>query len=304
MTAPRLESVGILGIGLMGASLALGLKKAGAVSRVVGYSRSPATREQALSLGVVDAVADSVEALAAQCQVLVVCVPTLSVPAMFQALASCAADCVITDVASVKGSVREAAISVWGRVPGHLVLGHPIAGAEKSGVTAGKADLYENHKVILTPEPDTDPAALALVRGMWQAVGADVVDMSVEDHDRILAFTSHLPHLLAYALVDTLAQQNCSYDIFRFAAGGFRDFTRIAASDPQMWHDIVLGNRSALLGSLDQFSHYVSRLRTAIEAGDSETILNTFSHAKAERERFARMLAERAARADAAGAGE
>ncbi len=304
MSTPRLQSVGILGIGLMGASLALGLKKAGAVERVVGYSRSSSTREQALSLGVVDAVADSVEALAAQCQVLVVCVPTLSVPAMFEALAACQAPCIITDVASVKGSVLEAARAAWGRVPPKLVLGHPIAGAEKSGVTAGKADLYEHHKVILTPEADTDAQALALVTAMWQAVGADVVHMSVDDHDRILAFTSHLPHLLAYALVDTLAQQNCSYDIFRFAAGGFRDFTRIAASDPQMWHDIVLGNRAALLSSLDQFSHYVSQLRVAIEAGDSDTILNTFSHAKAERERFARMLAERVARADAAGAGE
>ena len=304
MTAARLGSVGILGLGLMGASLALGLKRAGAVERVVGYSRSADTRQQALALGVVDELADSVESLAGRCQLLVVCVPTLSVAAMFEVLAACGADCIVTDVASVKGSVRDAAQQAWGRVPPRLVLGHPIAGAEKSGVAAGKADLYEHHKVILTPGADTDAGALAEVTAMWQAVGADVVHMSVEDHDRILAFTSHLPHLLAYSLVDTLAQQQCSYDIFRFAAGGFRDFTRIAASDPQMWHDIVLGNRAALLASLDQFSHYLGILRAAIEAGDSGTILDTFSHAKAERERFARMLAERSARADVAGAGE
>ena len=173
------------------------------------------------------------------------------------------------------------------------MLGHPIAGSERSGVDAANADLYINHRVILTPEPDSDAGAVALVRAMWSATGADVVDMSVADHDAVLAATSHLPHVLAYALVDALAQSDASDDIFRFAAGGFRDFTRIASSDPVMWRDIAVANREALLGAVDEFSQHLVLLRDAIDVGDSERLHEIFTRAKQARDGFADRLATR-----------
>lgn len=301
MLVPRL---GLVGIGLMGASLSLALRQAGAVGRVIGLARSEHTRQEALARGIVDEIAPSLQALAGAVDVLVLCVPTLSVETVLAELGELPAGLVVTDVASVKGNVVEAARRVWGVLPPGFVPGHPIAGSEKSGVTAGKADLYRQHKVILTPDERTAPEALALVTAMWEAAGAEVVHMGVEEHDRVLAFTSHLPHVLAFALVDALSRQQTSVDIFRFAAGGFRDFTRIAASDPQMWHDIVLANRQAVLAGLDAFEVQVAALRQAISNGDSDTLLDTFRHAKAERERFGAMLAARQAGADHSAAGE
>ena len=174
-----------------------------------------------------------------------------------------------------------------------LVLGHPRAGSERSGVDAANADLYVKHRVILTPEPHNDLNAVALVRAMWSSTGAEVVDMSVADHDAVLAATSHLPHVLAYALVDALAQSDSSDDIFRFAAGGFRDFTRIASSDPVMWRDIALANREALLNAVDEFSEHLVLLRGAIDAGDSERLHEIFTRAKQARDGFAVELAKR-----------
>ncbi len=204
-------------------------------------------------------------------------------------------DVIITDGASVKGSVQHAAEQVFGAVPSQLVLGHPIAGSEKSGVTAANPDLYENHRVILTPDVNTAPDALALVTAMWSVVGAEVLTMSVAEHDEVLGATSHLPHVIAYSLVDTLAQDIHNPNIFKYAAGGFRDFTRIASSDPVMWHDIMRANKTAILQSMDLFIDNLSRLRSSIEHEDSDYLLNVFSRAKEARDEFTLMLAQRQA---------
>ncbi|MEQ8802173.1 MAG: prephenate dehydrogenase/arogenate dehydrogenase family protein [Haliea sp.] len=176
------------------------------------------------------------------------------------------------------------------------MLGHPIAGSERSGVDAADAGLFLHHRVILTPVPGNDASAVELVRAMWASTGAEVVDMAVAEHDRVLAATSHLPHVLAYALVDALARSDASADIFRFAAGGFRDFTRIASSDPVMWRDIAIANRPALLQAIDLFSDHLQELRAAIDQQQSDALLETFSRAKDARDAFAAELAARGQR--------
>jgi prephenate dehydrogenase len=194
----------------------------------------------------------------------------------------------------VKGSLLASAKSACGgQMPSRLVLGHPIAGSERSGVEASKADLYVNHRVILTPVPENDAAAVSLVRAMWASTGAEVVDMDVEQHDAVLAATSHLPHVLAYALVDALAQSEDSEEIFHCAAGGFRDFTRIASSDPVMWRDIAIANRTALLVAIDLFSDHLGQLREAVAGEDAEGMHATFTRAKVARDNFAAILQQR-----------
>ena len=177
-------------------------------------------------------------------------------------------------------------------MPPNLVLGHPIAGSEKSGVDAARADLFVNHRVILTPTEETNPDALQAVKSLWESTGADLVEMSVDEHDEVLAATSHLPHVLAYTLVDALAGSPEQQNIFRFAAGGFRDFTRIASSDPTMWHEISLANRDALLKMIDRFTDQLGDLRQAIANGDSDNIVGSFTRAKSARDKFAQMLEE------------
>jgi len=200
---------------------------------------------------------------------------------------------VITDVASVKGILRDTATEIVGHMPPNLVLGHPIAGSENSGVDASSEDLFVNHRVILTPVEGNDSGAVSLVRDMWLSTGAEVVDMDVDEHDAVLAATSHLPHVLAYTLVDALAQSDASEDIFRFAAGGFRDFTRIASSDPVMWRDISIANKHALLDTIDMYSASLSVLREAVAAEDADGLLETFSRAKRARDEFSAILAAR-----------
>ena len=192
----------------------------------------------------------------------------------------------ITDGASVKGSVQTAAEKIYGEVPSQFILGHPIAGSEKSGVTAANPNLYENHRCILTPLQTTGADHLQRVTQMWQAVGAEVLLMSVEEHDEVLGATSHLPHVIAYSLVDTLAHDIDNPNIFRYAAGGFRDFTRIASSDPVMWHDIMRANKDGVLHALDLFIANLTRLRTSIETEDSQYMLDVFSRAKIVRDEF------------------
>lgn len=277
----------IIGVGLIGGSLARALRVAGACEEVVGCGRSAEHLGRAQELGVVDRFDTDVASAAAGADMIVVCVPLGAMEAIFRSMQGhLAEDAVVTDAGSAKGSVVTAARSAFGAVPPFLVPGHPIAGTEKSGVEASFAELYRHRRVILTPLPETDARALARVRWMWEQAGAEVVDMGVEHHDRVLAATSHLPHMLAYTLVDTLAQMNEHEEIFRFAAGGFRDFTRIASSDPGMWHDICAGNREALLASMDWFVRDLQRLANAIRAGDSEALLRTFRRAKNARDQF------------------
>lgn len=287
---PALPRLLIVGVGLIGGSLARAARARGLFREVIGVSRSTATLAQALSLGVVDRVEESLTIAAEDLgagDIVVICVPTLSVAGILEQLAQCLAPSVtITDVASVKGSVISAAQRAYGFIPPQLVPGHPIAGSEQSGVAAARVDLFADHQVILTPHAETEISHLQRVRNLWQQVGAIVSEMSVEEHDEILAATSHLPHMLAYTLVDTLSVMDENREIFRYAAGGFRDFTRIAGSDPTMWHDIALANRSALLDVLARLQARLNGLSTAINTSDSEYLLNMFSRARDARNKL------------------
>lgn len=293
----------VIGIGLIGGSLATGLKARGACKEVIGIARRQQVCDEAIALGVVDrAYIDLVDVASelGEGDVIFIAVPTLSVAAVLQQIKSIVVDSVtITDGASVKGSVQSAAESVYETLPTQLVLGHPIAGSEKSGVTAANPDLYEKHRVILTPLDNTDAQHLERVTRMWQAVGAEVLTMSVAEHDDVLAATSHLPHAIAYSLVDTLAQDIGNPNIFRYAAGGFRDFTRIASSDPVMWHDIMRANKSSVLHALDLFIDNLMRLRTGIEQENSEYLLSVFTRAKTARDHFTELLAQKSRLASA-----
>lgn len=297
MSQPVINKFVVVGIGLIGGSLATGLKQRGACAEVIGIARKSDTCTEAVNHKVVDRAYTSLQEIAGelgQGDVIFIAVPTLSVNAVLEEIKNCVADTVtITDGASVKGSVQRAAEVVFGVVPPQFVLGHPIAGSEKSGVTAANPNLYENHRVILTPLENTSTQHFDLVTRMWQAVGAEVLNMSVAEHDEVLGATSHLPHVIAYSLVDTLAQDIKNPNIFRYAAGGFRDFTRIASSDPVMWHDIMRANKTAILQSMDLFIDNLSRLRAGIEHEDSDYLLKVFSRAKEARDEFTVMLAKR-----------
>ncbi|QFU75329.1 prephenate dehydrogenase/arogenate dehydrogenase family protein [Halioglobus maricola] len=296
--ATRVSTVAILGLGLIGGSLARALKANAFCERVIGYGHRAPSLEKGVALGVIDSFTLDLDEVIESADILVICTPTLIAEQVLEQILPRIAGRqdapVVTDAASVKGNLESAARRICdGRYPANFVLGHPIAGSEQSGVAASKADLYVNHRVIITPVAENDAAALDLVRDMWAATGAEVVDMSVAQHDAVLAATSHLPHVLAYSLVDALAQSDASDEIFRCAAGGFRDFTRIASSDPVMWRDIAIANKGALLDSIDLFSEHLASLRAAVEAQDSDGMHATFTRAKAARDEFAAILAER-----------
>lgn len=296
--AYRHDNVLIVGLGLIGGSLARALRESGFCRRLTGYGHRAPSLQRGVELGVIDAYTLDLDEALADADVVVLCAPTLTVEAMLEDVLSRVAlagrSIVVTDAASVKGNLHQRALSLSGGVmPPSLVLAHPIAGSEHSGVDASRADLYRDHRVILTPVEGNDDAAVDVVRRMWLSAGAEVVDMSVEQHDLVLAATSHLPHVLAYALVDALAGSEHGQDIFRYAAGGFRDFTRIASSDPVMWRDISLANQAALLSALDVFSEHLARLREAIAAKDGQQLESTFASAKHARDAFAQELAQR-----------
>mgnify|MGYP001814482912 CR=1 FL=1 len=289
-------NVAILGLGLIGGSLARSLRESGFAGKVTGFGHREPSLRRGLELGVIDAFTLDLDEVIATADILVICTPTLVAEDLLGAILprTGAEGPVITDAASVKGNLARAAMAAGGGIfPPRLVLGHPIAGSERSGVEASRADLYRNHRVILTPMPGNEPRAVELVRSMWRSTGAEVIDMEVRRHDAVLAATSHLPHVLAYALVDALAQSDSSDEIFRCAAGGFRDFTRIASSDPVMWRDIALANREALLEAIDLFSAHLGQLRAAVAGEDAEGMHATFARAKAARDEFAEILAER-----------
>ena len=280
----------VIGLGLIGGSLAAALRKMSGCDEVIGVVRRQETADIALSNGVVDRAVLSLSDIAnelAEDDVIFIAVPTLSVEETLQDIRQQVSPAVtITDGASVKGSVVDAVKSVFGIIPPQFVPGHPIAGSEKSGVTAANPDLYINHRVILTPLPETSDKHEARVAAMWQRVKAEVLIMSVEEHDSVLAATSHLPHVIAYSLVDTLANDAENENIFRYAAGGFRDFTRIASSDPRMWHDIMQANRDEVVQAIDLFQQNLNQLRQAIENRDSDYLLKTFTRAKQARDQF------------------
>ena len=279
--------VAVIGFGLIGGSLAAALKRAWPQVKISGYARSQGTRKQALALGLADAMPGSLADTINGADVIFVSTPVASFPAIFEELAGCMQPHqTLTDGGSVKASVVEAARNAFGQLPARFVPGHPIAGSENSGVMAADADLYQGRQVLLTPLQQTDLAATTQVMQMWQAAGARVELMDVDRHDQVLAATSHLPHLLAFSLVDTLAKDDQHRDIFRYAAGGFRDFTRIAASDPVMWRDIFLTNRDAMLAQIDSFTEGLGALRDEVARSDGTAMQSRFGRAKAARDFF------------------
>jgi prephenate dehydrogenase len=282
-----IQRLAIIGVGLIGGSLARALKRAKAVGEVIGCGRNINNLRQAVELGVIDRYETNPAQAVTEADMIVVAVPLGTIASMFAALRdNLSAQAIITDVGSAKATVVADARQHLGNYLPRFVPGHPIAGTEKSGVAASFAELFEQHRVILTPLLETDPQAVATVSNMWTQTGAEVIAMSVTHHDEVLAATSHLPHILAYSLVDTLAKMAERTEIFRFAAGGFRDFTRIASSDPQMWHDICLANQQAILQILDSFKTDLAQLITAIQQQDSQYIATVFSRAKSARDKF------------------
>lgn len=282
-----IKKLAIFGVGLIGGSLALALKKANYCEHIIGCSRQESGLQRGVELGVIDSYTlDPTEAVRGADMILLA-VPMGAMGAVLSSIKGhTEPNAVITDAGSAKASVVAAAESVFGEVPANFVPGHPIAGLEKSGVEAAFVSLYVDHKVIVTPLPQTDEQATARVVAMWQTAGAQVESMDVEKHDRVLACTSHLPHALAFALVDALANSDVSEDIFHYAAGGFRDFTRIASGDPVMWRDICLENRQAILDSIEDFQSNLNRLQTMVSESDSEGMLEMFAHAKTSRDAY------------------
>jgi len=286
---PLIRRLCVIGVGLIGGSLARALRRTAAVSEVVGCGRNQQTLEKALELGVIDCYHTSPVQAVAGADVVLLAVPLGAMRSVMEQIRShLAVDAVVTDAGSAKACVLADARAAFGQVPRNLVLGHPIAGTERSGVEASFAELFEGRRVILTPLAETDRRACELITRMWSATGADVVEMGVTHHDEVLAATSHLPHVLAFSLVDTLAQMDDHAEIFRYAAGGFRDFTRIASSDPVMWRDICVANRAPLLKALDAFDADLRELAEAVRRGDGETIQTHFERAKTARDNLYR----------------
>lgn len=295
VTPRKLRRLVVVGLGLIGGSFAKGLREKGLFEEVVGVDRDPQTRRLAVQLGVVDRCEESLREGCRDADVIQLAVPILAMEKVLAELATFdLGHAVLTDVGSAKGNVVRAARVAFGEMPARFVPGHPIAGSEQSGVEAANGKLFRRHKVILTPLDNADADAVQCVEALWRELGADVELMEVEHHDEVLAATSHLPHLLAFTLVDSLAKRSENLEIFRYAAGGFRDFTRIAGSDPTMWHDIFLANRKAVLRILDVFRDDLDALREAVDAGDGQQLMGVFTRARVAREHFSKILARRA----------
>ena len=293
--APKLGRLVVIGLGLIGGSFAKGLRERGLFREVIGVDLDPESRRLAVELGVVDRCESDLAAACQGADVIQLAVPILAMEKLLAELAKLdLGTAVLTDVGSAKGNVVRAARLAFTGKAIRFVPGHPIAGSEQSGVEASNSQLFRRHKVILTPCEQSDAPALELVDALWRELGADVEHMEVEHHDQVLAATSHLPHLLAFTLVDSLAKRSENLEIFRYAAGGFRDFTRIAGSDPVMWHDIFLANREAVLRTLDVFRDDLDALRDAVDAGDGHQLLGVFTRARVAREHFGKILARRA----------
>ncbi|WP_083232363.1 bifunctional prephenate dehydrogenase/3-phosphoshikimate 1-carboxyvinyltransferase [Endozoicomonas atrinae] len=288
----------VVGLGLIGGSFAAAVKSAGACRQVYGYDLNKASLEEAEALGIIDCGFENLSEGVAAADVIMLAVPMLAMKPVLEQVSLYLLDegvgqKVVTDAGSSKKALLDAALETFGEIPAWLVPGHPIAGSEKSGVGAAKATLFQAHDVILTPLKHTDDLALEKVKMLWEACGAVVTSMDPYHHDEVLAKTSHLPHFLAFSLVNTLAGNPDNQDIFRFAAGGFRDFTRIAGSDPIMWHDVALGNNQAVLEALDEFTEGLQVLRKAIIQKDSQSLLGIFSRAQSARQHFSSLLESR-----------
>jgi prephenate dehydrogenase len=274
----------VFGVGLIGGSFALGLKRAEQVGEVVGFGRSLGTLTQALDLGIIDRVGFNVGQEIIDADLVLIATPVGQMGEIMERIAPyLGADTVVTDGGSTKSDVVAVARAALGERIAQFVPAHPIAGAENSGAAAARADLYHGKKVVLTPLPENSVLSVARVRSAWEWCGAQIHELAADEHDRIFAAVSHLPHLLSFALVHELAQRDNREQLFGFAASGFRDFTRIAASHPEMWRDICLANRVALLGELDAYRASLDVLRDALARGDGAALEDTFAVARSAR---------------------
>ncbi len=280
-----IKKLAIFGVGLIGGSLAKALRLAGVCETIVGCSRSEEHLKRAVELGVIDEYTLDPATAVGDADMVLLSVPLGAMRPLLEKIADHLAEgAVVTDAGSSKASVVAAAKLAFGEVPDFFVPGHPIAGREKSGVEAALADLFVDHKVILTPLPNTSPSAVERVTKMWEATGAKVQTLGVEQHDKVLAATSHLPHVVAYSLVETVSETDCVDQIFEYAAGGFRDSSRVASSDPVMWRDVCLENREAILDSITEFQANLGDLKSLIETSDADALLELFAHAKKVRD--------------------
>lgn len=278
----------LIGIGLIGGSLALALKRAGACAHVAGFDQDERALGAAMELGIIDSAHTSLAQAVAGSDIVLLATPLGAMPPLLQQVARLQTPgMLITDVGSAKQCVIDAARKSLGSGIRVFVPGHPIAGTEKSGARNAFAELFAGRMAILTPLPENDAATVARIQALWEAAGATVQLLDPAHHDRVLAATSHLPHMLAYALVDCLARMDEREEIFRFAAGGFADFTRIASSNPEMWHDVCAANRDHLLAALDRFEEHLRQIRVAVEQRDSGELLAIFRRAKTARDRLA-----------------
>jgi prephenate dehydrogenase len=281
--ARRFERVAVIGVGLIGGSFALALKAAGLCGRVTGIGRGAANLQVARQRGIIDAVAQD----AADADLILVATPVAQFPAVLGALApGLKPTAIVTDAGSTKRDVVAAARAALGAKIAQFVPAHPIAGAEQSGAAAASAELFKGRRVVLAPLAENSAASVQAVEDAWRACGARVSRMSAEEHDAVFAAVSHLPHLLAYALVHEFAGRADSAQLFSFAAGGFRDFTRIASSHPEMWRDICVANRGPLLAELDRYAEKLRALRPLIERGDGAALEQLFAEARAARSRW------------------
>jgi prephenate dehydrogenase len=279
------EQLGLIGCGLMGGSFALALKRAGLVKRVVGYSKSPSTTERARQMGVIDVEAPSALLAVSGADIVLLAVPVAATEATFKAIKHLVSkDMLIMDVGSTKRDVIDAARRVLRDHIGSFVPCHPIAGKEVSGVDHADPDLYNGTRVILTPIERTQVAHLNKATALWEALGCEVLKMSPDAHDAAFAAVSHLPHLIAFALMNGIAGQDQGKDYLSLAGPGFRDFTRIAASDPKIWRDILLTNRNELLAQSLVFQKTLTAMQAVIESGDAEALeglIGQASHTRA-----------------------
>jgi cyclohexadieny/prephenate dehydrogenase len=285
MTAPHFERVAFIGIGLIGSSLARVLRRDRLAGEIVACARQAATRQKALELGIADRVTDNAAEAVRDADLVVLATPLSAYAAIGAEIApALRPGAIVTDVGSVKQAViRDLRPSLPATV--HFIPGHPVAGTEHSGPEAGFAELFRDRWCILTPLPDTDAAALARLTALWEQAGMRIVTMDPEHHDKVLAMTSHLPHVIAYTIVGTATdlEDSLKSEVIKFSAGGFRDFTRIAGSDPVMWRDIFLNNREAVLEMLQRFSEDLTALQRAIRWGEGDKLEELFSRTRAIR---------------------
>ena len=286
-----IDKLCVIGTGLIGGSYCLALKQAGIVGYIVGAGRSEATLETAQQLNIIDSYDMDISNAVKDADVIFVSVPLGATETVFEKISaglkqSGNQKAVITDAGSSKLQVQQIAEKVFADSADRFVAGHPIAGTENSGPGAAFADLYRDRRVILTPTDETSTDAVKLVTALWQATGALVETMEAEHHDKVLAATSHLPHVLAFGLVHCLENIDDIEDVFRFAAGGFRDVTRIASSDPTMWRDICLNNQKPILEMMQRYKDELDMLYNALEAADGEKLFEVFQHAKQTRDKF------------------